>query len=293
MTAEQTVDLPAEMSSQQFRRGYGTYEVSLDRLGDEAYTALLRRAIDLGYRHLDTAQQYQTEPLVADAIERSEVDADDVFVATKLHWSNLAYDTAIETAIESRDRLGVDSIDLLYIHVPYDTYDPDETLPALDTLVDDGVVDHVGVSNFLPEMLELAIERLDHPLFAHQVEMHPLLQQDELHQLALRHGHWLVAFSPFMKGLIGEIRELLSIAKRHDSTPQAVSLAWLLDQPNVAVLSHSKNESHMRENLAGDLPVLTDDDRELIRDIDREYRMWDGRIDPWNQADPPGLADPR
>lgn len=292
MTAGHTVDIPADISAQPFRRGYGTYEVALDRLGDETYTDLLRGAIDLGYRHIDTAQQYQTEPHVADAIQRSEVDPDDMFVATKLHWSNLGYDDAIETALESKERLGLDTIDLLYIHVPYDTYDPDETLPALETLVDDGVVDHIGVSNFLPEMLEVAIDRLDHPLFAHQVEMHPLLRQDELRRVAVEHGHWLVAFSPFMKGLIGEIRELRTIADRLDTTPHAVSLAWLMDRPNVAVLSHSKNESHMRENLAGDLPVLTDEDRELIRGIDREYRMWDGRIDPWNQTNPPGLADP-
>ena len=292
MTAEHTVGIPAALSSQQFRRGYGTYEVALDRLGDGAYTDLLRQAIDLGYRHIDTAQQYQTEPHVADAIQRSEVDSEDMFVATKLHWGNLGYEDAIETAIESKERLGVDTIDLLYVHVPYDTYDPDETLPALDALVDDGVVDHIGVSNFLPEMLEVAIERLDHPLFAHQVEMHPLLPQEELHQLAVKHGHWLVAFSPFLKGLISEICEIRTIADRLDSTPHAVSLAWLLDHPNVASLSHSKNESHMQENLAGDLPVLADDDRELIRGIDRKYRMWDGRIDPWNQANPPGLADP-
>ena len=291
MTAEHTVGIPADISSQPFRRGYGTYEVALDRIGDEAYTDLLRRAIDLGYRHIDTAQQYQTEPHVAEAIRRSQVDSDDVFVATKLHWSTLGYDDAIETALESKERLGVDTIDLLYIHVPYDTYDPDETLPALDTLVDDGVVDHIGLSNFLPGMLEVAIDRLDHQLFAHQVEMPPLLRQNELHQLAVDYGHWLVAFSPFMKGVIGEIRELRAISDRLDTTPHAVSLAWLMDQPNVAALSHSRNESHMRANLAGNLPVLGNEDRELIEGIDREYRMWDGRIDPWNRANPPGLTD--
>lgn len=292
MTVEHTIDSPAHISSQPFRRGYGTYEVALDRIGDEAYTDLLRQAIDLGYRHIDTAQQYQTEPHVADAIQRSKVDSDDVFVATKLHWSNLGYDDAIETALESKERLGVDTIDLLYIHVPHGTYDPNETLSALDFLVDDGVVDRIGVSNFLPEMLEVAIDRLDHPLFAHQVEMHPLLRQNELHQLAVDYGHWLVAFSPFMKGLIGEIRELRTIANRLDTTPHAVSLAWLMDQPNVAVLSHSKKVPHMRANLSGDLPILTDEDRDLIEGIDREYRMWDGRIDPWNRTNPPGLADP-
>lgn len=73
------------------------------------------------------------EPHVDTAIQQSEVVPEEMFVAKKLHWSNLDYDDAIETALEGRNRLGVDTIDLLYVHVPYDTYDLDETLPALDT----------------------------------------------------------------------------------------------------------------------------------------------------------------
>lgn len=129
----------------------------------------------MGFRHIDTAQNYGTESHVAGAIDQSDCSRDDVFIATKLSWSNLGYDDAIRTANESCERLGVETIDLLYVHVPYDTYDPAETLPALDSLVDDGVISHIGLSNFLPGMLEEAIDRLEHPLFAHQVEMHPLL----------------------------------------------------------------------------------------------------------------------
>lgn len=286
MPITHTAELPQSIDPDAFRRGYGTYEVALDRIGDEAYIDVLQQAIEIGYRHFDTAQQYRTEEHVGQAIERSEVDAREVFVATKLHWSNLSYEDAIETAEESRERLDVDSIDLLYVHVPYKSYSPEETLPALDTLVDDGVVDHIGLSNFLPEMLERAIDHLEHPVFAHQVEMHPLLKQETLHGLAVEHDHWLVAFSPFMKGLIGEIKELRSIANRHGTTPHMVSLAWLLDHPNVAVLSHTKSTDHLKSNRHGALPRLDQEDREELADIDREYRMWDGRIDPWNRPNP-------
>lgn len=282
---EHTAELPAPLSETVFRRGYGTFEVALDRMGDDRYVEILRRALAMGYRHIDAAQAYDTEAHVARAIDRAAVDPDEVFVATKLHWQNLGYDDAIDTARASRDRLGVDTIDLLYVHVPTGTYDPDETLPALDTLVDDGVIDHIGLSNFLPGMLGTAINRLDHPVFAHQIEMHPLLRQSTLHATAVEDGHWVVAFSPFMKGLIGEIRELRSIAERHDTTPHQVSLAWLLEQSNVAVLSHSTTEAHMRSNLVGDLPLLDREDLDVIEGIDREHRMWDGRIDPWNQAE--------
>lgn len=283
MGTAHTARVPPEIPAARFRRGYGTYEVGLDRLGESAYVDVLTTALDLGYRHLDTAKQYDTETLVAAAIDRSDVTRETTFIATKLHWDDLGHDDAIEAAHGSRDRLGVDSIDLLYVHVPVRTYDPDETLPALDHLVETGVVDRIGLSNFLPGMLERAIDRLDHPVFAHQVEMHPLLDQARLHALAVDHGHWLVAFSPHMRGLIGEIAEVREVADRHGCSPHAVSLAWLLDRPNVAVLSHSTTRSHMRANLRGDLPDLTDADRRVIDGIDREHRVYDGRLDPWNQ----------
>lgn len=281
--ADHTVSPPTGLDEGAFRVGYGTYKVGLARIGDAAYTRILERVLEAGYRHLDTAQDYGTEPHVAAAIERSDLSQDEVFVATKLHWDNLGYDDAIETAKESRETLGVAAIDLLYVHVPVRTYDPDETLPALDTLVDDGVVDRIGLSNFTPEMLEVALDRLETAVFAHQVEMHPLLQQETLCAIAVEHGHWLVAFSPVIRGLVREIAELRTIATNHDLTPFDVSLAWLLSKPNVAVLTHTTDEAHMRANLAAPDVELDEADIETIDAMDREWRAYDGRIDPWNQ----------
>jgi diketogulonate reductase-like aldo/keto reductase len=281
--ADHTASLPPGLDELAFRVGYGTHEVGLARIGDEAYTRILERVLETGYRHLDTAQVYDTEPHVAAAIDRSNLTHDEVFVATKLHWSNLGYDDAIETAKESRETLRVDSIDLLYVHVPVQTYDPDETLPALDTLVDDGVVDRVGLSNFTPEMLEVALDRLETPVFAHQVEMHPLLQQETLHAHAVEDGHWLVAFSPVIRGLVREIAELRTVAADHDATTFDVSLAWLLSKPNVALLTHTTDEGHMRANREAAALELDEADLATIDAIDREWRAYDGRIDPWNQ----------
>ena len=220
-----TADLPLGLDEGEFRLGYGTYEVSLDRMGKEAYVDVLETVLDSGYRHLDTAEVYDTEPHVAAAIDRSDLTRDDVFVATKVSWENLAYEDLVDTAGESRETLGVDAIDLLYVHVPYDTYDPEETTAALDHLVDTGVVDRIGLSNFTPELARQAIDHLDTPVFAHQVECHPLLQQDDLRQLAVDDGHWLVGFSPYIKGFVREIEELNEIADKHGTTPFRVSLA--------------------------------------------------------------------
>lgn len=278
-----TAPRPSGFDEVAFRVGYGTFEVGLARLGHERYTRILGRVLDAGYRHLDTAQVYDTEPHVAAAIDRSDLTHDDVFVATKLHWEHLGYDDAIETAKESRETLGVDTIDLLYVHVPVATYDPEETLPALDTLVDDGVVDRIGLSNFLPDMLIEAMDRLETPVFAHQVELHPLLQQQTLHELAVEHGHWLVGFSPFIRGIVREIAELRSVAATHGVTTFDVSLAWLLSKANVVVLLHTTDEAHMRANLDAVGLELDAADFETIDAIDREWRAYDGRIDPWNR----------
>jgi diketogulonate reductase-like aldo/keto reductase len=278
-----TADLPLGLDEGEFRLGYGTYEVSLDRMGKEAYVDVLETVLDSGYRHLDTAEVYDTEPHVAAAIDRSDLTRDDVFVATKVSWENLAYEDLVDTAGESRETLGVDAIDLLYVHVPYDTYDPEETTAALDHLVDTGVVDRIGLSNFTPELARQAIDHLDTPVFAHQVECHPLLQQDDLRQLAVDDGHWLVGFSPYIKGFVREIEELNEIADKHGTTPFRVSLAWLLSKQNVAVLSHSTTPAHIRTNSRWPSFDLDDEDLALIEGIDRKFRAWDGRIDPWNQ----------
>ena len=278
-----TADLPLGLDEGEFRLGYGTYEVSLDRMGKEAYVDVLETVLDSGYRHLDTAEVYDTEPHVAAAIDRSDLTRDDVFVATKVSWENLAYEDLVDTAGESRETLGADAIDLLYVHVPYDTYDPEETTAALDHLVDTGVVDRIGLSNFTPELARQAIDHLDTPVFAHQVECHPLLQQDDLRQLAVDDGHWLVGFSPYIKGFVREIEELNEIADKHGTTPFRVSLAWLLSKQNVAVLSHSTTPAHIRTNSRWPSFDLDDEDLALIEGIDRKFRAWDGRIDPWNQ----------
>lgn len=167
--------------------------------------------------------------------------------------------------------------------MPHETYDPEETTAALDHLVETGVVDHIGLSNFTPKLARQAIDRLDTPIFAHQVECHPLLQQEELRNLAVEDGHWLVGFSPFIKGMAREIEELNAIADKHGTTPFRVSLTWLLSKQNVAVLTHSTTPSHIRANCSWPSFHLDDEDIALIEGIEREFRAWDSRIDPWNQ----------
>lgn len=272
------------MDEHAFRAGFGTFDTALDRYGDAAYSDLLTTALETGYRHLDTAQMYRTEPHVAAAIDRAGL-AGEVFVATKLGLDELGYDEALRSADTRREQLGVDVLDLLYVHVPIETYDPVETPRALDALVAEGVVRHIGVSNFPVPMLLDVMDALETPILAHQIEVHPLLPERKLHRLAVEHGHWLVAFAPTMRGLASEVAELREVAARRDLTPFEVSIAWLHGRSNVASLTHSGNPAHMASNLEATRLGLDDDDRTLIDGIgsEREFRVYDDRSDPWNQ----------
>jgi 2,5-diketo-D-gluconate reductase B len=278
-----TAIVPIPLTERAFRNGYGTYEPTLARRDPEWYVDILTRAIEAGFRHFDSAQMYGTEEMLREAIHRSGVDRRELFIATKLDLDVMGYDDVLRTAEESRRRLGLDVIDLFYVHVPVETYDPARTLPALDRAVDEGIIARIGLSNFPRGMLLDAIDRLEHPPFAHQIEMHPLLQQAELHEIAIRHAHWVVGFSPLARGLIGEVEEVRAIADRHGVSPAEASIAWLHSLPNVTTLVHSTNPARIAAGGHGPSIELDADDLASIASIDREWRAYDDRSDPWHQ----------
>ncbi|WP_135820242.1 aldo/keto reductase [Halostella litorea] len=257
--------------------GIGTYENS----DPEVCAESVATALDAGYRHVDTAEMYGNEAAVGEGIARADVDREDVFVATKIDSSNLAYDDALASAEACLDRLGVESVDLLYVHWPIRTYDPEETLAAFDELYDRGLVRNVGLSNFTPDLLDEAIDRLDAPLAAHQVECHPLLPQDELRAHADEHGYRLVAYSPLAKGRVLEMPELVELAEENDATPAEVSLAWLLAK-GAAVIPKSSSSDHIRENLAARDLTLDAEELARIDAIDHRERQVDFDAAPWN-----------
>ncbi|SHL50035.1 2,5-diketo-D-gluconate reductase B [Haladaptatus paucihalophilus DX253] len=240
----------------------------------------VRTALSLGYRHIDTAQMYDNESGVGDGIAAADVPREEVFLATKVLPDNLAHDDVLESTAESLDRLGTDYIDLLYVHWPMKAYDAEDTLPAFDTLYDDGTARNVAVSNFTPELLDEARDLLDAPVVANQVEMHPLLQQDELHEYATEHDITLVAYAPILRGDADDVPELRDIAAKYDATPTQISIAWLQGLENVVPIPKATGESHLRENLSA--PELADEDMEVIAAIDNEERLIDPDGAAWN-----------
>ena len=281
---ETGVDLSAGLPDGDMSRsfpeiGFGTYKLD----DPEDCVENVTRALDVGYRHVDTAQVYDNEAYVGDAIAESDVPRDDVFLATKVDTENLAYEDVLGSVEESCEKLGVETLDLLYVHWPTNTYDPEETLGALDDLVENGTVEHVGLSNFRVDQLEEAREILRTPIFAHQVECHPLLPQEELRTYAEEAGHHLVAYSPIARGDVGGVPALNDVAGNHSAMAAQVALAWLIRKgvhPIPKASGDHIDENYRALELADQ---LSEGEIEKIDAIDERERLIDPDGAPWNE----------
>ncbi|PSQ51584.1 aldehyde oxidoreductase [Halobacteriales archaeon SW_8_65_20] len=257
--------------------GLGTYQQSDHQTCIDA----VETALDVGYRHIDTAQGYENETSVGAGLTRSSVPREELFVASKLATENLAYDDVIETAVESLDRLGLETLDLLYVHWPLNSYDPAETLPALDELVDRGLIEHVGVSNFEPRQLAEARDVLDAPIAANQVECHPLLQQERLRADAADHDYQLVAYSPLAQTEILDDPTIVDVAEHHDATPAQVCLAWLRHH-DIASIPKATGRTHISENYDSLDVTLDPAAIERLDAIEETHRVVDFDAAPWH-----------
>jgi 2,5-diketo-D-gluconate reductase B len=258
--------------------GLGTWQLT-----GEACVATVERALEAGYRHLDAAQLYDNERAVGEGLARADVPREAVVVATKVAPERLGPDELRASVHESRERLGVDTIDLLYVHWPRAAYDPATTIPALNDLVDAGVVDALGLSNFTPPLLADALDRTGHVL-AHQVELHPLLPQGELLAHARRHGYALVAYSPLARGRALDLPAVRTVADRYDATPAQVCLAWCLRRGAVPI--PKATGGHVAENY-GALALADRLDEAAVGRIDaldRRERLVDPPSAPWNEG---------
>jgi len=234
----------------------------------------IETAIEMGYRHLDTAQIYDNEAVVGEGIERADVSRGELTVATKLWTDTLAGDDVRESAEASLDRLGLDSIDLLYVHRPQGEYDPETTLPAMDALRDDGLTGNVGVSNFLPHQLERAREILDSPIAANQVELHPYYGNDPVLADAREHDYPVVAYSPLIGGDAFDDDVLAAIAAENDTTAAAVAIAWVRSHENVVTIPKAASRDHQRANFEARHLELDAEELERIDAIDREHEIY-------------------
>ena len=251
--------------------GFGTWEI----LGSDCEEAVAD-ALEIGYRHIDTAQAYDNEAEVGKALAASDIPRKELWLTTKL-WRK-EYRRVRDSAQESLERLQVDCIDLLLLHWPNDEVPLEETLGALAQIRDEGLIKHFGVSNFPAYMLRDALKFA--PIFADQVEFHPFLGQDELAGLAVEKDFMLTAYSPLARGKVPGDETLGAIGERHGKTAGQVALRWLLDKPNVATIPKASSHERRLENFEVFDFELSDDDRAQIDALPKDGRILDPGFAP-------------
>jgi len=261
------------MFEDETRLGLGTYSLT-----DTDGVEIIKTAIENGYRHIDTARLYGNEEEVGEAIAAADVDRDDLFVATKVAHFEEPKKTSeyVERVVdESFEKLGLDRIDLLYHHWPRGQEDIETVLPVLADRVDDGRVKNLGVSNYTVADLELADDLIDRPIDALQVEMHPLLQQDEIREYLAGTETDFVAYSPLAQGEVFDVDVISDIAEKHGVSEPVVSLAWLLSKDRVTAIPRTSSVDHLRDNFSALGVALDAEDIERIDAIERTHRCED------------------
>jgi 2,5-diketo-D-gluconate reductase B len=257
--------------------GFGTWK----RNGDDGYRAVLD-ALEVGYRHIDTAEAYDNEEDVGKAILLSGLAREALFITTKVAPDNLGPGQVRPHVLASLEKLRLPQVDLLLIHWPSigDRYDVLDYVAQFAAVKAEGLAKHIGVSNFTKRHLAAAIDVVGAGVIAtNQVEVHPFFQNPIMKSHCKSLGIPLTAYSPLARGAVNDSEVLKRIAKKHDATPGQVGLAFLLAEGHV-VIPTSSNKTRMAENLASQNLVLDDADMTDIRRLDTGQRLVNGSWAP-------------
>ncbi|CAD0302178.1 2,5-didehydrogluconate reductase DkgB [Xanthomonas hortorum] len=250
--------------------GLGTF-----RLKDQIVIDSVRNALELGYRAVDTAQIYDNEEQVGQAIAASNVPRDQLYLTTKIWVDKFGRDALLPSMQESLRKLGTEHVDLTLIHwpSPKDQMPMREYLEALAQARQQGLTRAIGVSNFTIALIKQAIEILGADAIAtNQIEVHPYLQNRTLIAFLREQGIHVTSYMTLAVGEVLKDPVIQAIAARHDATPAQVTLAWALQQGYSVIPSSTK-----RENLASNLKAqslqLSEQDMREIAALDRGQRL--------------------
>lgn len=204
-------------------------------------------AFEAGYRLVDTSLAYWNEPEVGEALRRSVLAREEVFVTSKLENADHGYDSTLAACERSLDNLGVDYLDLYLVHWPVPGVRL-ETWRAMERLYTEGLCRAVGVSNYTIRHLEELLAAASVVPAVNQVECHPFLQQAALLEYCRERGVALQAYSPLVKALRLDDPTLVNVASRHGKTPAQVLLRWQV-QRGVSAIPKATGREHLRENI--------------------------------------------
>jgi 2,5-diketo-D-gluconate reductase B len=226
-------------------------------LKESVCVEMVEAALHLGYRHLDTAQNYGNEREVGEGLRASGVPRGDVFLTTKVWFNRLAPGDLERSVDESLERLKLPWVDLLLIHWPNAQIPIADSIGALCKVKRDGRAKHIGVANYTAAMIEEATQAASEPLAALQIEAHPYLDQTKILAAARRLGLAVVGYCPLARGKVPADAVLQRIGRAYGKTPAQVSLRFLEQQRIVPIPRTSKRE-RLAENLGSLEFKLTD-----------------------------------
>ncbi len=255
--------------------GFGTWRIGgetfADRSADERSVAALRSALEMGYTHIDTAEFYaqgHCEEVVGKAIHASGIAREKLQITSKVWMNHLRYSDVLTSCKASLRRLGLEYLDLYLIHWPSPGMNLADTFKALNQLVREGKVRHLGVSNFNLKQLKTSVEQSETPLVTNQCSYcipDWTVVKNGVLEYCQQNNIILTAYSPLKHRYVAGNKDLQAMAAQKGVTPQQLALAWLTSQKGVITIPMSFNPAHQLENLqAADL-VLSDDEIEFLR----------------------------
>jgi diketogulonate reductase-like aldo/keto reductase len=240
-------------------------------LKDAVCVEAVKTAIKLGYRNIDTAQNYGNEREVGEGIRASGVPREQIFLTTKIYWNRLnEFEKAFE---ESLKTLGFPWVDLLLIHWASPDIPVAQSVATLCTFKRKGLAKNVGVANFTVAMLDEAMKAATEPLVNHQIEVHPFLDQTKVLAASRKHGMSVTAYCPIARGKIPGNDTLERIGKKYGKSAAQVSLRYLVQQ-QIIPIPRTANPDHLAANLAVFDFTLSDAEMAEIAKLKRP----DGRV---------------
>ncbi len=254
--------------------GYGVYQVTRDEC-----ERCVRDALRAGYRHIDTAQSYFNEEEVGNAIQKSGIPREELFLTTKVWVEHYGYDACRASVLESMRKLKTDHIDLMLLHQPFSDYYG--AWHAMEDLYEEGKLRAIGVSNFYPDRLVDICSFARIKPMVNQVETHPLNQQTEAKQWMDKYGVQIEAWAPFGEGRGGLFQNavLAGIGAKYGKSTAQVMLRWHI-QRGVVVIPKSTHYERMVENFNVFDFALTEEDMKAIAGLDKKQSSFFSHYDP-------------
>lgn len=223
--------------------GLGTWNMS----GDQATQAVLS-ALELGYRHIDTAEMYRNEREIGRALNQAGVAREELFLVSKVWTNHLHQAQVVDACHASLERLGTDHLDLYLIHWPSDSVPLEQTMAGMQTLLESGAVRQVGVSNFSVTQMERANQALESKIFCNQIKLHVDHWQSDVVDYCQQNDILVTAYTPLNKGRLNKRPLLEELAEKYGKKPLQIALRWLVQQPKLAAIPKSSERQHQAQN---------------------------------------------